>query len=198
MKRIFVVLFLAIALVLPALADDRNLELIPKIGYLFSPEVTQKIETTNSHSKDSTISIGAELFFDMQNNFFLGAGLVWGQNHKEDDVSDKKVGFTNAYAELKYKFLVNGSETDPFYIYPLAQIGFGMPGWDVSGYFSDYKIDGGFYWGLGIGGEIKNIIVEFIYGCNYATEKYSFDHHDFSQDFTYTAFRINVGYKFVL
>lgn len=196
MKKIFVTLFLAVALVVPVFAtDDTDLELIPKIGYLFSPEITAD---SNSTSNESAISLGVDLFFDMQNNFFLGAGLVWGQNHKEDDVSDKKVGFTNAYAALKYKFLVNGSETDPFYIYPLAQIGFGMPGWDVSGYFSDYKIDGGFYWGLGIGGEIKNIIVEFIYGCNYATEKYSFDHHDFSQDFTYTAFRINVGYKFVL
>jgi len=76
MKRIFAVLFLAIALVSPALAEDMNLELIPKIGYLFSPEVTQKIDTTNSHSKDSTISIGADLFFDMQNNLFLGFGLM--------------------------------------------------------------------------------------------------------------------------
>ncbi len=196
MKKIFVTLFLAVALVVPVFAtDDTDLELIPKIGYLFSPEITAD---SNSTSNESAISLGVDLFFDMQNNFFLGAGLVWGQNHKEDDISDKKVGFTNAYAALKYKFLVNASEDDPFYIYPLAQIGFGMPGWDVSGYFSDYKIDGGFYWGLGIGGEIKNIIVEFIYGCNYATEKYSFDHHDFSQDFTYTAFRINVGYKFIL
>ena len=196
MKKVFATLFLAVALVVPVFAaDDTDLELIPKIGYLFSPEITAD---SNSTSKESAISLGVDLFFDMQNNFFLGAGLVWGQNHKEDDISDKKVGFTNAYAALKYKFLVNASEDDPFYIYPLAQIGFGMPGWDVSGYFSDYKIDGGFYWGLGIGGEIKNIIVEFIYGCNYATEKYSFDHHDFSQDFTYTAFRINVGYKFIL
>ena len=38
MKKLIAVLFLAAALVTPALAD--GLELVPKIGYLFSPEVT--------------------------------------------------------------------------------------------------------------------------------------------------------------
>ena len=38
MKKFVVALFLTMALVVPALAE--GLELIPKIGYLFSPEIT--------------------------------------------------------------------------------------------------------------------------------------------------------------
>ena len=196
MKKLFAVLCLTAALVLPVFAaDDTSLELIPKIGYLFSPEVTMKDGGRSfSDSKDSAISIGAELFFDMQNNFFLGAGLVWGANHKFND-ADLKVGFTNVYAAAKYKFLVNDSEEDPFYLYPLAQIGAGLPGWEYSGFLRDFEVAGGFYWGLGIGGEVKNIVIELIYGCNYATVKAS---NAEDTDATYTAFRINVGYKFIL
>ena len=86
MKKIFVALFLAAALVAPALAD--GLELIPKLGYLFSPEITVD---GYSGSEDSGIQIGAEVFFDMQNNFFLGAGLIWGQNTKYDKNVDEKM-----------------------------------------------------------------------------------------------------------
>lgn len=192
MKKVFAALFLAAALVVPALADDTNLELIPKIGYLFSPEITVD---SRSASKDSAISIGAELFFDMENNFFLGAGLVWGQNTKYDSRLDEEIGFTNLYAALKYKFLANGSEDDPFFVYPLVQLGVGLPGWKYSGPIADYEIAGNFYWGIGVGGEIKNIVIELIYGCNYATRKGAYIKNS---DFTYTAFRINVGYKFAL
>lgn len=193
MKKFLAALFLAVALVTPALAD--GLELIPKIGYLFSPEVTQDINGTKSFSKDSAVSVGADLFFDMENNFFLGIGLVWAQNHKVSSKSDNKIGFTNLYAAMKYKFLVNGSQDDPFFIYPLAQLGIGAPGWDYSGPITNYEIEGGFYWGLGVGGEFKNIILEFIYGCNYGKEK---GDGVKSVDLSYTAFRINVGYKFDL
>ena len=191
MKKVFAALFLAVALVAPVLASDTNLELIPKIGYLFSPEATTKINgKTVSYSEDSAISVGADLFFDMQNNFFLGVGLVWGQNTKFDKDIDEKIGFTNLYAAIKYKFDINGSGS---FIYPLLQLGLGIPGWEATAP-GKYEIEGGFYWGLGVGGEISNIIVELIYGCNYATRKVS-GHGD---DFSYTAFRINVGYKFNL
>lgn len=194
MKKIFASLMLTLALVLPVFAtdstDNTDLELIPKLGYLFSPEI--KMDNSTS-SDESTISLGLELFFDMQNNFFLGAGFMWANCHKTDD-SDNKVGFSNVYVAAKYKFLVNDTEDDPFFVYPLLQLGVGMPSWEYSGPYPNFEIDGSFYWGLGFGGEYKNIVVELIYGCNYATMKTSV----FKEDFTYTAFRINVGYKFVL
>ncbi|MCR4663103.1 MAG: porin family protein [Endomicrobiaceae bacterium] len=197
MKKILTAVLLAVALVVPAFAaDDTNLELIPKIGYLFSPEVTMKDGgRTISSSKESALSLGAELFFDMQNNFFLGVGLVWGQNHKIDSNLDNKIGFTNLYAALKYKLLVNDSQDDPCFVYPLLHLGIGLPGWEYSGPVRNFEIEGGFYWGLGVGGEFKNIILELIYGCDYATQK---GDGMKSIDLSYTAFRINVGYKFNL
>ena len=70
---------------------------------------------------------------------------------------------------------------------------------EIGGYLArvvdDFEVAGGLYWGIGVGGEIKNIVLEFIYGCNYATIKAS-NYRD--MDLTYTAFRINVGYKFEL
>jgi len=191
MKKILTAMFLAVALVAPVFADDTSLELIPKIGYLFSPEMTKD---GHSSSNESTFSIGAELFFDMQNNFFLGAGLMWANYHKIQSASDDKYGFTDVYVAAKYKFLANDNQEDPIFLYPLIQIGAGVPSWSVTTTSPDFEVDGSFYWGIGCGGEYKNIVLEFIYGCNYATMKDRFS----KEDFTYTAFKINVGYKFAL
>ncbi len=192
MKKLVVSLLLAVVLVAPAFAKD--MELIPKVGYLFTPEVTVDVDGKNaSSSSDSAFCTGLELFFDMDNNFFLGAGLMFGFNHKIDSDLDYKIGFSNLYAAVKYKFLVNGAEDDPFFLYPLFQLGFGYAGWDYSGAIRDYEVVGGLYWGAGFGAEFKNIVLEFIYGCNYATEK---GDNIKDRDLSYTAFRINLGYKF--
>lgn len=193
MKKLGAVLFLAVALVVPALAEKPNMELIPKIGYLFTPEITVD---DHSMSEDSAISIGADFFIHVQDGLFVGGGLMWGENTKYSKyIDDEKIGFTNLYAAAKYKFLINGSEDNPFYIYPLAQLGLAVPGWQYDGPIIDYEISEGLYWGLGAGVEIANIVAEFIYGCNYATRKGDGIE---DKDFSYTAFRINLGYKFSL
>ena len=56
---------------------------------------------------------------EIQNNFFLGGGLIWGQNTKYNDKIDEKIGFTNLYAAIKYKFEINDSNC---FIYPLFQV----------------------------------------------------------------------------
>ena len=196
MKKLGAVLFLAVALVVPALAEKPNMELIPKIGYLFTPEVTADVAGKDvSSSSESAFCTGIELFFDMDNNLFLGAGLMFGFNHKIDSNSDYKIGFSNMYAAVKYKFLVNGAEDDPFFLYPLFQLGFGYASWDYSGSITDYEVAGSLYWGAGVGAEFKNIVLEFIYGCDYATEK---GDNINDRDLSYTAFRINLGYKFYI
>ena len=189
MKKLLTTVFLVAALVMPAFAtESKNLELIPKVGYLFTPEY--KIENYTT-SKESAISLGAELLFNLQNNFFIGGGFMWGSTHKLDDKGLDKMGFSNIYATAKYKFLVNGSEEKSLFLYPLAQIGFGIIDYDSN---DDPDIKGGLYWALGIGAEFNNIILELVYGCNNATVTIlSYDY-----DFTYTAFRVNVGYKFEL
>lgn len=192
MKKSLLGLLLAVALVVPAFATD--MELVPKVGYLFSPEMTvSKNGKSISSSNESAVSLGADLFFDMGNNLFLGAGLVYGTEVKVNDASDDKFGFTNLYATLKYKALVNASEDDPFYVYPFANLGIGFPGYEVHNTGPNFTMDAGLYWAIGVGGEYKNIILEAMYGCNYSSMG-----SDGSEkvDFSYTAFRINVGYKF--
>ena len=210
MKKIFVTLFLAIVLVSPVLAEnDKILELIPKIGYTFSPEITPKEDS--SSSAGSLLSLGAEILFDTKINLFLGVGGMWGQdthvNHSNIDM-----GFTNLYSEAKYKFLINVYKKESIFVYPLLQLGVGYPSWNVTpSYFNrEDTIVPGFYWGTGIGVEYRNIVLEFIYGCNYSKYRYKelFSGKDeifYTEDdyvvqeenpFSYTAFRINIGYKF--
>ena len=198
MKKLFVTLFLVTIFTIPALA--RDMELIPKLGFLFSPELTQRPGGKSiSTSKDSAVSLGGELFLDMDKNFFLGIGIMYGQIHKFTGNSSNKIGFSNIYVELKRKFLVNNLNDNSLFIYPLIQVGYGIPDWKYNGYQIGYKIEGQFYWGLGVGCEYRNVIFELIYGCNYAAEKYiTTDIKNFNNNLTYTAFRINVGYKFNL
>lgn len=203
MKKSLLCLLLAVALVLPVVPifadDDLNLELIPKVGWLFTPEMTGKVNgDKQSFSKDSTFSIGADLFFDMENNMFLGGGLVWGNNHKINE-SDNKFGFMNIYVALKYKVLINGNEEAPVYLYPLVNLGVGFPSSEVDTPLgTNFKMTTGFYWGAGIGFEFCNIILEGIYGCDYSTIKFDNESGSLENNVTYTAFRINLGYKFNL
>lgn len=200
MKKSLLVMLLAVLFAVPALASDTNLELIPKIGYLFSPEISTKINgKTTTSSDDSAFSLGADLFFDMQNNFFLGFGIMWGNNVKFNKDYDFKIGFTNIYVSAKYKILANNKEADPLFVYPLVQFGLGVPSWDVTLVGADdFNMDAGFYWGVGAGVEFKNIILEAIYGCDYANYSYKVLGDKVKEDVTCTAFRINVGYKFNL
>lgn len=224
MKKIFITLFLAMALVSPVLAEnDKILELIPKIGYVFSPEITPK--EGSSSSAGSLLSLGAEILFDTKINLFLGIGGMWGQDTHVKH-SNVDMGFTNLYSEGKYKFLINISKKESFFVYPLLQLGVGFPSWnvaypnyskDVTTYTEEVTIVPGFYWGTGIGVEYRNIVLEFIYGCNYSKNRYKIvekeyndkgnndasddtidivDSTNFEDPFSYTAFRINIGYKF--
>ena len=225
MKKLFATLFLTVALITPVLAEnDKILEVIPKVGYVFSPEITPK--EGSSVSAGSLLSIGAEIFFDTKINLFLGVGGMWGQethvNHSNLDM-----GFTNLYSEAKYKFLINISKKESLFVYPLLQLGVGFPSWhfaypnydkDVTTYIQEVTLVPGFYWGTGIGVEYRNIVLEFIYGCNYSKNRYKIVEKQYNNNgtpddltddrvdvvssinmedpFSYTAFRINIGYKF--
>lgn len=216
MKKLFATLFLIVTLITPVLAEnDKILEVIPKVGYVFSPEITPK--EGSSVSAGSLLSIGAEIFFDTKINLFLGVGGMWGQDTSVRH-SDLDMGFINLYSEAKYKFLINISKRESLFVYPLLQLGVGFPSWSATNsiYAWEVEIVPGFYWGTGIGVEYRNVVIEFIYGCNYSKNRHKeyirkVDNHgteDPSDDtttfvvaniedpFSYTAFRINIGYKF--
>ena len=205
MKKLAVVMVLAVVFCLPVVSvfagERTNLELIPKVGWLIKPEFTAKLNgKKDSYSKDSAFSAGADLFLDLKNNMFAGVGFMWGNNHKVSDnryQNKNKYGFTNIYATFKYKFLVNNNEENPLYLYPLAQLGVGLPSYKLDSTPSNFKMTPGLYWGVGVGVEYYNVIFEAIYGCNYATMKWD-DSRAVKGDYTATAFRLNVGYKFSL
>jgi hypothetical protein len=205
MKKLAVVMLLAVLFCLPVVpvfaGEKINLELIPKVGWLIKPEFTTKIYGKKySDGKDSSFSAGADVFVDLKNNMFAGVGFMWGSNHKLDSEKNK-YGFTNIYAAFKYKFLVNNNEECPLYLYPLVQLGLGLPSCDMSSTPANFKKTPGFYWGVGLGVEFHNIILEAIYGCDYAKMKWDEDDKSLGtqrRDYSYTAFRINIGYKFNL
>ena len=216
MKKLFATLFLIVTLITPVLAEnDKILEVIPKVGYVFSPEITPK--EGSSVSAGSLLSIGAEIFFDTKINLFLGVGGMWGQDTSVKH-SNLDMGFVNLYSEAKYKFLINISKRESLFIYPLMQLGVGFPSWHAPNTddIKEVTIVPGFYWGTGIGIEYRNVVIEFIYGCNYSKNRYkeisviTNDHGteedsddttetiitNIEEPFSYTAFRINIGYKF--
>ena len=205
MKKLAVVMLLAVVFCLPVVpvfaGEKINLELIPKVGWLIEPEFTIKMDGQKiAEGKDSAFSAGADLFVDLKNNMFAGFGFMWGSNHKFES-GKSKFGFTNIYATFKYKLLANNNEESPLYLYPLVQLGLGLPSYNLDPTPANFKMTPGFYWGVGLGAEFHNIILEAIYGCDYAKMKW--DEADKSLgtqriDFSYTAFRINIGYKFNL
>lgn len=210
MKKLFAILFLTVALITPVLAEnDKILEVIPKVGYVLSPELTPK--ECSSVSAGSSLSLGAGIFFDTKINLFLGVGGMWGQDTSVKH-SNLDMGFINLYSEAKYKFLINISKKESLFVYPLLQLGVGFPSWHASNSddVKEVTIVPGFYWGTGIGIEYRNIVIESIYGCNYSKNRYKErnfgdDETFYTEDdyftgeenpFSYTAFRINIGYKF--
>ena len=72
MKKLAVVMLLAVLFCLPVVSvfagERTNLELIPKVGWIFNPDVkvTNGKESVNEY-KESAFSAGADMFFDLQN-----------------------------------------------------------------------------------------------------------------------------------
>ena len=187
-------MFLAVVMVVPTFA----MEIIPKVGYLFSPGLHFK---KISYNKASSFSAGADFMFQMgKTGLYIGPGFTWNHEHKIIDFSNSKFCSTNIFATTKYKFKAGGDVN----LYPFLQVGLGVCNID------SFKIidltrefwSCGIYYGLGFGAEYKNIIFELLYSWNKGefTDKNFGQNYFFSvtKNFTYSAFRIQVGYKFSL
>lgn len=197
MKKSLLGLLLAAAMVVPVFATDKgDMDLDLKLGYTLSNSVKVEYNGGNSDSgsTDKSFILGADFYYYLLSNVALGVGI----NNIFDSTADygwkDKYGFTNIYFAIKPKLDL---QSDIFTgIYGIAQIGYGI-------LRLDYDTDGGpepdkkngLYWGIGAGAEImKNFIFELIYSCNNA----SFDLPNGSSDIKYSAFSVNVGYKFAL
>ena len=180
-------------MVVPVFATDKgDMDLDLKLGYTLSNSVKLGYD---SGSTDKSFILGADFYYYLHSNVALGVGINNIFDSKADYGYDDKYGFTNIYFSVKPKMDL---KSDIFTgVYGIAQIGYGI-------LRLDYDTDGGpepdkkngLYWGIGAGAEImKNFIFELIYSCNNASIEFQ-DGSSF--DIKYSAFSVNVGYKFAL
>ena len=193
MKKSLLTLLLAVALVVPAFATDKGaMEVDVKAGYTLS----NSIEMGHfSGSTDKSFILGADFYYYVHSNVALGVGINNIFDAKADYGYDDKYGFTNIYFTVKPKLDL---QSDIFTgIYGIAQIGYGILRFDY-----DTEVDSdpqpnkenGLYWGIGAGAEImKNFIFELVYSCNDASGNFTGRP---SFDIKYSAFSVNIGYKF--
>ena len=202
MKKGLLAILLAIALVAPVFATDKGaMEADVKLGYIVSNNIDfdWKNSTTycSSASTDSKIILGADFYYYVLSQVGLGVGInnifdSTETDYKGDYTYEDKYGFTNIYFAVKPKIDL---QSDVFTsVYLIGQLGYGFVRLNYDGCNVDVKND--LYWGIGAGAEImKNFIFELIYSCNNGSYK-TLPAGDDSADIKYSAFSINLGYKF--
>ena len=213
MKKSLLALLLAVALVAPAFASsDSKFDVVGKVGVLVAPNFDSPYGIPSlcyNHydgNADSTFAIALEGYYKLDEKLSVGLGISYGFESElstNGDVStfsnnDKaKLGFTNIYLSVKPSL----SES----IYAVGQIGYGISHGSFYDTFNDYngpgqtfKVDGGgLYFGLGAGVEYKSFLFEVLYSVNTATLKEKYNYSAGTEDiFTYSAFNVNIGYKF--
>lgn len=192
MKKSLLAVLLAVALVVPVFAADKgDMEADVKVGVV----VTETIDVdgySEYDDVDTAFSLGADFFYYVDPSVAIGFGIdnIFNSEIKNSDGS--KLGFTNIYAQVKP---VIDLENDIFSnIYFLGQIGYGITNVD-----SDWVevSSNGLYWGIGVGTTIKeNFIAELVYSTDYATMEVK--GYGVEVDCTYSALKLNFGYKFSL
>ena len=197
MKKLLVVMLLAVAMVAPVFATDKGaMEVDVKAGLLIEPIIMWEYSGYKwSYPAETTFSLGADFYYYVLNNLGIGAGVnhIFQSKMNEDYSSpDAKVGATNIYLSLK-PVLEVGENKFIDKVYFLGQLGYGI--------FNNEKIcwsdfskeaDNGIYWAIGVGVEKFNVIVELMYSVNYSY----FDWWE--ESLTYRNIAINVGYKFTI
>lgn len=213
MRKSILAVLLAVALVAPAFASsDSKFDVVGKLGVLVAPSFDSPYGNPSlsySHyagNADSTFAIALEGYYKLDEKLSVGLGFSYGFESKLSTNGDRqnfsadgkaKLGFTNIYLSVKPKL----SET----IYALGQIGYGISHGSFYKSYNDYtgpgqtfKVDGGgIYFGLGAGVEYKSFLFEVLYSINTATFKEKYNYSAGTEDiFTYSAFSVNIGYKF--
>ena len=194
MKKLLVSMLLAVVLVAPVFASEKgDMEIVGKLGFIINSLMVETDDLGISSSEkydynqDSSFSLGADFYYYVFNNIATGVGINYVFDSKVD-IYDTNVGATNIYLAVKPVLLEN-KFVDKAYL--LGQIGLGITRFDNS--WTSFS-QSGLYWGIGVGAEMYNVIVEFSYSVDY----WEHDEKDWSDDWSYTnrRFAINVGYKF--
>jgi len=209
MKKLLVVMLLAVAMVVPAFASkDSKFDVVGKIGLIASPSYSSQFRTETDWpiykgDADNSFAIAVEGYYKFDEKLSVGLGLSYGFESKLSspydntyfyDDGEAKLGFTNIYVSVKPSLFES--------IYAIGQIGYGL---SHGSFYDSYnqgwkkcKVDGGgLYWGLGAGVEYKSFIFEVLYSVNNATFEERgnfFGAYDYL--FRYSTLNINLGYKF--
>lgn len=198
MKKSLLTLLFAVAMAVPAFATDKgDMDLDLKLGYTLSDSIKlEYADGSDSGSTDKNFILGADFYYYLHSNVALGVGINNIFDSKADYGFNDKYGFTNIYFSVKPKMDL---KSDIFTgVYGIAQIGYGILrlDYDTDGVEPQPDEKNGLYWAVGAGAEImKNFIFELIYSCNNAGIEFT---NDSSADIKYSAFSVNIGYKFSL
>ena len=193
MKKSLLTLLLAAALISPVFATEKgDMEADVKLGYTLS----NSVEYDNgiryfSGSTDNSFILGADFYYYVHPQVGLGVGINYVFDSTADYGWNDKYGFTNIYFTVKPKLDL---QSDIFTsVYLIGQLGYGILRFNYDAIDSP-DAENGLYWGLGAGIEImKNFICELIYSCNDAGVDFN---PGSDADIKYSAFSINLGYKF--
>jgi hypothetical protein len=213
MKKLLVVMLLAVAMVVPAFASkDSKFDVVGKLGILVSPSYESPVSPGSDYDSykgdaANTFAIAVEGYYKLDEKLSVGLGLSYGFESELSSQFDAyhfsgddkaKLGFTNIYISVKPSLSEN--------IYAIGQIGYGIShgsfydSCNDSQYGTEFKVDGGgLYFGLGAGVEYKSFIFEILYSINTATlkEKYIWSGGT-DYTFKYSSFNVNIGYKFTI
>ncbi len=203
MKKSLLAVLLAVAIVAPVFAADKGaMEIDGKIGAAFAGKVDiDKMDGKND--VDPNFSLGADFFYYVMPALAVGAGVEHLFNAKIKKAGDAKLGYTNIYLQAKYDFELNNDIFNN--IYPLVRVGYGITS------LSDAKIDAGgvdakmdvesngLYWAVGVGTTIKeHFLLEVLYFMNKSSFKATAMGAKETSNVTFSAVKVNIGYKFAL
>ena len=199
MKKLLVVMFLAVAMAVPVFAQKGDMSINGKLGLgvsnnlnLTDSEMPSDVYT--GYSMNMPISIGAEFFYGLMDNLSVGAGINYnfGSDTKFSSHGDGiEVKPTNFYLAVKPEAKI---ESDIFTsLYLIGQIGGSSINVEVGDYSTTADI--GIYLGFGAGTIIKDcVIIELLISSSNG----SLSEDGTDGDLNYTATTINIGYKFAL
>ena len=142
---------------------------------------------------DNSISIGAELFFPITEQFIIGGGIVYQFSRGIDETGweDDEFNYIPIYGLVKYYFKTDSAK--PFVV---GNIGYGLLYGDMPG-VENLDLGGGLYYGLGGGVEFENgFFIEGLYTVNKGTVSGTVAGYDIEGDHKYTKLSIFFGYKF--
>jgi len=223
MKKSLLAVLLAVALVAPVFAastakkdvkqetkKESKFDVVGKLGFVVAPSFDSSFcfgtdEGRYEGEANNSFALTVEGYYKLDEKLSVGLGInysfeselstpydvnYWGGSNKA------KLGFTNIYLSVKPNLSEN--------IYAIGQLGYGISHGSFYDTYNTYgmelKVDGGgMYFGLGAGVEYQSFIFEVLYSVNTATfkEKYVVSSGT-DNAFKYSAFNVNIGYKFAI